>query len=120
MIINIRKSVLFTIDPDIRFSKEYNLPLGTLKEIYRRYKILEYTPSELCEFYRIKTGRKTTIDAMSRWMWRTDIYIMTLPAIKKGAEHVNTSIFKEQEWKVIKELGKNLASSAKGNTKTLI
>lgn len=120
MIISIRKSILFTVDPDIRFAKEYNLPQGTLKEIYRRYKLLGYTTRELCEFYTMKTGRKTSHDAMSRWMWRTDIYTVTLPAIEKGAEMVNSSIFKENEWKVIKEITKNMPASANGKTKTLI
>lgn len=120
MIINIRKSILFTIDPDIRFSKEYDLPIGTLKDIYRRYKLLDYTINELCEFHKMKTGKETSKKSMKRWMWRTEVYAMTLPILEKGVETVTSSFFKEHEWKVIKELTRNLQSSVHKNTKTLI
>jgi len=120
MIIHIKKSILFTVDPDIRFAREYNLPKGTLKDIWRRYKLLDYTIGELCEFHLIKTGHKRSKKSMRRWMWRTEIYSMTLPIVNKGVETVNSSYFRHQEWKVIKELSKNLKSSVQGNTKTIV
>lgn len=119
MIINITKSILFTVDPDKRFAKQYNHPDGTLKEIYRRHKLLEYTTKELCEFYEMKTGVRPTPKAIKRWMWRCDVYAMTLPILEKGAETVVSSFFKQHEWKVIKEITKNI-SSVQHNTKTLI
>jgi len=120
MIIHIKKSTLFTVDPDIRFSKEYGLPLGTLKALYRRHKMLGYSTNDLCEFYKINTGKETSKKSIKRWMWRTEVYAMTLPIINKGVETVVSSFFKDHEWKVIKEITKNIQSSVQGNTKTLI
>lgn len=120
MLIHLKKSVLFTVDPDIRFSREYKLPIGTLKEIWRRYKLLDYTIEELCQYYEIKTGKQRSRKSMKRWMWRTEIYSMTLPILNKGAETVVSSFFKDKEWEVIRELTRNMRSSVHGKTKTLI
>lgn len=120
MIINITKSILFTVDPDVRFARQYGNQEGTLKDIYRRYKILGYTVPELCDFYEMKTGKKSTQKSIKRWIWRTEIYIMALPAINSGAENVTSSFFKQHEWKVIKEILKNVKSSVHKKTKTLI
>ena len=120
MIINITKSQLFTVDPDIRFSKEHNLPTGTLKEIYRRHKILDYSIDELCDYHEVKTGRKASRKYIRRWLWRIEVYSMTLPILKMGAETVVSTFFKEHEWKVIKEITRNLQSSVRKETKTLI
>lgn len=120
MIINIRNSILFTVDPDIRFSKQYGNQPGTLKDIYRRYKILGYTIPELCDFYEMKTGNKSTQKSMKRWIWRTEIYIIALPAINSGAQVVTSAFFKKHEWRVIKEITKNLKSSVRKKTKTLL
>lgn len=120
MIINIKKSILFTVDPDIRFAQEYNLPQGILKELYRRHTLRDFTIAELCEFYQMKTMQTIGKKSMRRWMWRTKIYSMTLPIIAKGGETVVSSFFKEHEWRVIKEISKNLQSSVRQDTKTLI
>ena len=118
MIIYLNKSILFTKDPDERFSIQYNKPKGTLKDIYRRYKIMNYSMGELCEFYEFKTNTKITKNSMKRWMWRTEVYIIAQPAMESGV--VVSSFFKKHEWKVVKELLKNLKYSVKGKTKTII
>lgn len=120
MIINLKKSILFTVDPDIRFAKEYNVELGVLKSIYRKHKILEYTLNELCEFHQIKTGKKSSKKSIKRWLWRIEVYGMTKPILDKGVENVTSAFFKDHEWKVLKELTKNIKFSVQGNTKTLI
>lgn len=120
MIIHLKKSILFTVDPDIRFSKEYNLEPGLLKELYRRYKLRDFTFDELCEFYQMKTNKQLSRKSMKRWMWRTEVYSMTLPVLDRGVETVVSSFFKNHEWRVIKELTRNLPSSVHKNTKTLI
>lgn len=120
MIINLKQSKLFTIDPDTRFSHEYNLPKGVWSEIWRRYKFLEYTPSELKAYYEIKTGRKAGANLLSRWIWRADVYWRAQIAIEKGAHCVNSSFFGDNEWLVIKELLKNIKVSVKQDVKTLL
>lgn len=119
MIINLKQSKLFTIDPDKRFAREYGLPEGLWNLIYRRHKILEYSIDELCELYQIKTGKKTTHLVISRWVWRSDVYNKASKALESGACTVVSSYFGDLEWSIIKELTKNLQSSVKKDTKAL-
>jgi hypothetical protein len=107
MIIDITKSMLFRMHPDIRFAKWCKLPVGFWTEIYRRHKLLGYSNEELREFYLIKTGKIPTAHLIERWLWRTEIYHITEPLIKKGVRHVNSSIFREYENLVIQELTKS-------------
>lgn len=118
MIIYLKKSTLFTIDPDLRFSKQNNDPKGTLKDIYRRHQLLEYTVPELCEFYTMKTGKTITPKSMKRWLWRIEIYKIAQPAMQSGT--VVSSYFKKHEWRVIKELLKNIKHSVHKKSKTII
>lgn len=120
MIIHIQKSALFTTDPDIRFSKEHNLPRGVWTELWRRHKILGYDMKDLCDLYEIRTGRKTKNYAMQRWIWRSEVYALTKDLIKDGVQVVNSYYFKEHEEEVIKELLKNLKSSVKKMPKTIV
>ena len=120
MIIYLRKSSLFTIDPDERFAREYKVPTGLLREIWKLYKIRDYTIQEICEFYEMKTKKPISQKSMIRWMWRTEVYGMAVPAIKRGAHAVRSDYFKQYEWNVIRELTKNLKSSVRQNTKTLL
>lgn len=120
MIINLTKSNLFTEEPDMRFAREHSLPRGLWTELWKRYKLYEFTIPELCEYYTMKTGRKTSNKAISRWIWRSEIYSLAHPAIKKGAEVVISSFFNQYEWQVIRELTKNVKSSVHQNPKTLV
>jgi hypothetical protein len=120
MIIHLKKSSLFTVDPDERFAREYDVPVGLLRDIWKRYKLIGYTIPEVCEFYEMKTKKHISHKSMMRWMWRTEIYSMTRPAINKGAEVVVSSFFREHEWRVMREITKNLRSSVRGKTKTLL
>jgi hypothetical protein len=108
MIIRITKSELFTKDPDIRFCNEYGITRGTWKEMWRRYKLMEYTPKELCGYFHIVTSIPISQKAMKRWILRTEIYSKTKPIIDKGAETVVSTYFGDLEWAVIKELTKHL------------
>lgn len=120
MIIHIDKSVLFTRSPDERFALEYGLPKGTWTEIWRRHKLLGYTIPEMCEYYTIKTGRKTTSQSISRWVWRSEVYSKVQPVLKEGVRVVSSEFFGEHEEKVMKELLKNLKSSVQKNPKTVV
>ena len=108
MIIDLSQSKLFTKDPDIRFAKEYAVPLGTWKEMWRRYKLLEYSNGDLRDFFFIKHARNLTYTSMDRWIVRTEIYERARPVLIMGANMANTEIFGEFEQKVMDELTKQI------------
>lgn len=107
MIINLKKSVLFTSNPSERFNKKYNTNLWD--KVWYRYKTLDYSPEELGEYFHIKTGVRVHPQSMRRWIWRMEIYNKTQPVLKRGAECVVSSFFGEHEEEVIRELSKNIS-----------
>ena len=119
MIIRIT-SKLFTTDPDSRFAIEQNLPRGLWNDLWRRYKFLGYTPGELKEFYHLKAGKETNINTINRWIFRTEIYHKVQPAVKKGAQAINTEVFGEFEEKLIQELTKQYRNGVKRNNRIII
>lgn len=108
MIINLLESDFFTKDPDIRFAREYLLPNGTWKELWRRYKLLEYTNQDLRDYLFIKHARNLSAKSVDRWIARNEIYLLAQPAVNMGAKMVNTSIFGKYEQKVIDDLTKQI------------
>lgn len=120
MIIHLKKSILFTRDPDVRFAKEYNLPIGTWRELWKRHKLYGYTIKDMCDFYEMKTKRKTNHRAMSRWIWRSEIYSKVHPLMNKGVELVTAEFFEDDAEQVIKEITKNISFSVNGDVKSLL
>ena len=120
MIIAIQKSELFTVDPDIRFCRKYKVPQGTWRELWKRYKLLQYTNDELSEYFLIKTKRNISNQNIKRWLLRTEIYLRIEPIAKMGCEIVLSEYFGDLEWVVIEEITKNIKSSVKGNPKVLL
>jgi len=120
MLIHLTKSKLFTEEPDRRFCKEYNLPRGFWTEVWRRYKLLDYTLKDICDYYEFKSGRKTSGQAMQRWIIRTEIYCRAQVAIKKGAIVATSDFFNEFEPFLIKEITKQIRFSVKKESKMLI
>lgn len=119
MIINLKKSELFTVHPDKRFSRKYEVKAGTWTDLWKRYKLLGYTFLEMRDLYRAKTGKDTDARTMKRWVFRTEVYSKANPLIEKGAESVVSSFFGEFEWALIEELTKNIKSSGNTNLKAL-
>jgi len=111
MIIKIQESDLFTRDTDSRFCKEYNLPKGFWSDLWRRYKALDYSIVDLCDFFELKTKKPMLRITMRRWLQRAEIYNRAQPAVKKGAEVVMSEYFGDMEWNVIRELTKNISVS---------
>jgi len=95
---------LFTIEPDVRFSREQNVPRGFWLDLWRRHKMLEYTVTELCEYFKLKTGRPASWSTIDRWILKTEMFNKVNPFVKKGVTSVNTEIFGDLEQKVINEL----------------
>lgn len=120
MIINIQKSKIFTVDPSSRFSKEYGLPREAWAEVWRRYKMLEYSNGDIRDYIFLKYARNLNWVSMDRWIRRGEIYIITRPLIEKGVIHVNSVIFGQYEEYVMNELVKPLKNGAVSKSESII
>ena len=120
MIINITKSKIFTVEPSLRFSKEYGLPNSVWSEIWRRYKWLEYSNGDLRDYLFLKYARNISYPGIARWIARGEVYLIASPLIKKGVVHVNSQIFKENEDFVMNELIKPLRNGATSKADSII
>lgn len=120
MLIHLTKSKLFTIAPEVRFAKEYQLPQELWRELWKRHSFHDYTLRDLCDYFEIKTRRKTSPQAMQRWLWRTYVYMKANGAMKKGCEVVSSDFFGTFEVDVIRETTKNIRSSVNASPKILI
>lgn len=120
MIINITTSKIFTEDPDVRFSREYALPRGVWNELWRKYRLLEYSNGDLRDYLFIKHARNLQQPSMYRWIVRTKIYEITHPLTKKGVKHVNTEIFGELEEFIMKELIRPMKNGAVSKPESII
>jgi len=120
MVINITKSKIFKLDPSIRFSKEYGLPKEVWNEVWRRYKLLDYSNGDIRDYLFIKYARNLSFMSMSRWISRGEIYMITKPLIEKGVQHVNSSIFGNYEEYVMNELVKPLKNGAIRQAESII
>lgn len=120
MIITIRKSQLFITDPAIRFAKEYAVPQEAWNEMWRRYKLLGYSPSDMRDYIFIKYARNLTSDAINRWIKRGEVYTIAKPLIKMGVIHVNSAIFKDYEEYVMNEMVKPLKGGAKRKPESVL
>jgi hypothetical protein len=120
MILLITKSKLFILDPAVRFSKEYGLPNTAWSEVWRRYKLLEYSNGDIRDYLFLKYARNISYSAMARWISRGEVYTITAPLIKKGVEKVNSNIFGAYEEYVMNELVKPLKNGAINKTESII
>lgn len=112
MIINITKSKIFNLDPSVRFSKEYGLSKDVWGEVWRRYKLLDYSNGDIRDYIFLKYARNLNYMSMKRWICRGEVFMVSNPLIKKGVEHVNSQIFGDYEEYVMNELTKPLKNGA--------
>lgn len=119
MIIKLTHSKLFTTDPAQRFADTYKVTPDIFKELWRRYRMLEYSISELCELFYIKAGRPMKKRTMDEWMFRARVYMHAQKALDKGAEAVNTDFFGELEERLVSELFENLKRRKTNSIKVL-
>ena len=119
MIIRLSESKLFTTHPSFRFADKYLVSPDIYQELWRRYRLLEYSIPELCEFYYIKVGTPIDKAYMDKWMFRGAVYMKAQEVMKKGVECVNSEFFGDYERRLIEELLKNIKSKAAVNTKVL-
>lgn len=120
MIINIKKSKLFTCDPSIRFANEYRLPREVWPEIWRRYKLLEYSNGDIRDYLFVKHARNLSFNSMKRWIHRGEVYMIAKPLLDQGVINVNSVIFKDYEEYVMNELVKPLKNGATTKAESII
>lgn len=108
------------MEPDMRFALEHDIAPGLWKEMWKRHKLLQYTPKELAEYFEFKTKSSCDTKKIHRWILRTEVYSIANPILKKGAIHVNTIVFGKFEQFVIDELTKQMRFSGKGESKIII
>jgi hypothetical protein len=120
LIIDLSKSNLFTKDPDIRFAKEYGVPEGTWLELWRRYKLLDYSNGDLRDYLFVKCARNLSYTSMDRWIQRTEIYERARIVLMMGATMANTSIFGEFEQYVMNELTRNIKPGVSTDSRSII
>lgn len=120
MIINLKKSKIFTLDPSIRFAKEYGLSKEVWGEIWRRYKLLEYSNGDIRDYIFLKYARNLNFTSMRRWIQRGEVYMVAKPLLDKGIVHVNSVIFKDYEEYVMNELVKPLKNGATSKAESIL
>ena len=120
MLIKIKHSQLFSTDPCKRFSKEYNVPETMWIELWKRHKLLDYTISDLVDYFNIKTGRRIKRRNVERWLFLGEIYVVTKPARDKGAEVISTEIFGVLEGRVIEEITRHLKSGSTKDSRLMV
>jgi hypothetical protein len=120
MIIHLKKSKLFTVDPAIRFSREYNVSPKIWNEIWKRHGLLGYDTDGLCGYFQYKTGRKPNAESIRRWIVRTEIYCLANHVMRMGVETVMSEYFGRFEQDLIKELTRNMRYSGKRNSRSIV
>lgn len=119
MLIKIKNSRLFTVNPSKRFAEEYNVPEELWIELWKRYKLLDYTIADLADYYHVKTNRLIKRRYIKRWIFLAEIYILTKPARDMKAEVINTALFGSLEQKVIDEITRHLRSGSTPNSRLM-
>jgi hypothetical protein len=104
MIIDLSKSHIFTIEPAARFAREFDTTHDMWNELWKRYKLYDYTVEELCDYCHIKLKRRPSNKSIKRWIIRTEIYSKANDARKRGAFIVKSEFFGDLEGAVIKEV----------------
>lgn len=118
MIIHL-KSKLFTVAPEKRFAKEFNVDERVWRDCWIKYKVMGLTTPELCEYIQIRTGRKPSTQTIRRWIVKTEIYSMSKGVREMGITTVMSSFFKEYENDVVEELLRNMKYSGTSKTSNM-
>lgn len=120
MIIKLLSNRLFTVDPALRFAKEYNVSPKIWDEIWKRHLFYEYDSDGICGYFTYKTGRRANARSLKRWLLRTEIYCRAQDVITKGARVVDSSYFGKFEQELLEELTKNMKYSGKQDSRTIV
>lgn len=120
MIIDLRHSKLFKVNPDIRFTNRYQVKRGTWDDLWRKHIGLEYSNEDLRDYLFMRHARTISFMSMQRWLDRTQIYSIAHAYIKKGGKIVNSNVFGDLEELVINELIKPIKNGDSVRSKSII
>lgn len=120
MLVKLFESKLFTVDPAIRFAKEYDVEAKIWREMWKRYCLHEYDMDGLCGYFQYKTGRKPNRESIKRWITRTEIFSKANHIVLMGTRVVDSVYFGKHESELIKELTRNMQFSGKKDSRTIV
>lgn len=103
MIIKLYESKLFTLDPAIRFAREYGVDKQVWNELWKRH-LAEYDTEALAGYFIYKTEKRITTDALRRWFRMADVYCRANHIMLMGIRVVQSEYFGEYEELVLKEV----------------
>lgn len=92
MKINIRKRI-FVEDPALRFSRSLHCSPNVWREVWKRYKFLDYTKEEAREYITITLNKKISKKRFNRWVDRTEVYTKAQLILKKDVKEVSSEYF---------------------------
>lgn len=120
MLVKLKSSKLFSTRPSRRFADEYDVPECVWEELWRRYKMLDYTIPDLADYFEIKAGRKIKRRYMKRWLFLGEVYLKTKNAREMGAEVINTSMFGKLEPRVVGEVTRHMRRGSTKNSRIML
>lgn len=120
MLVKLRNSRLFDTDPTRRFAKEYGVDESIWLELWKRYKVLDYTIDEMVEYFTIKTHKTIRARQIRRWIFLTDVFALTKPAREKKALVISTEMFGKLEKRVIDEITRGVRHSGVKKPHTIV
>ncbi len=120
MILHLTKSKLFTVDPAIRFSREYGVKPRLWNELWKRYGLYEHDIPALCGYFEYKTGRKPNPKSIARWIFLTEIYCRANHVLRMGVRVVDSKYFGTFENELVREISKNMRFSGKTDSRTIV
>ena len=120
MLIKIHSSRLFDTEPARRFAVKYNVSPDLWCEIWKRYKLLQYTVPDLADYFHLKVQKQIKRRNISRWIFLTEIYFLVQPARDMGVRVINTEMFGDWEERVIQEITRHLKDGSTHSSNIMV
>jgi len=120
MLVKLKESKLFTVDPAVRFAKEYQVSPKIWHEMWKRHLFYEYDLDGLCGYFQYKTGKRIKPHKVTLWIQRSYFYSKANHIIRLGQRVVDSQYFGIHEQPLIKELTKNMLFKGNKDSRTIV
>lgn len=120
MLIKLYSARILSQDPTKRFAKRHNVDEGIWLELWKRYKILDYSVDEMSEYFTLKTKKILKPRQIRRWIFLSEVYTLTKPAREKGARVISTEMFGPLEEKVVLEITRGMRECGSKKSNILV